>query len=407
MADDRTRTKTKTAGVYRRGETYCYQLRVPTGDGRTRQVWRSINPQTGQPFRTMGEAKAAREAERTDRTRGRFVDPTRLTVAEWLNEHWLPVVETKVIAGKLAPSSLDGSRLLVRAYLIPHLGHHRLQNLDGPKLDAFLGKLLREGARGGKPLAPKTVRNIASGLHSALEVAVKYKLLPLNPVKLTEIRLDPHRAERLRYWETEEAQTFLAHTAADRLQPLWTLLLGSGCRRGETLALRWSDVSGTGISVTKSLTAYAGKIREGQPKTRTGVRTITLDAHTLSVLDDWKARQSEERERVEAIEHDYNPDGYVFTDEAGRPLHPHTVSRTFDRAVASSGLPRIVLHDLRHTHATMLLKAKVPYEVVSKRLGHTDPGFTIRQYRHVTPSEQTEAASVVGDLLHGRHLRAV
>ena len=98
---------------------------------------------------------------------------------------------------------------------------------------------------------------------------------------------------------------------------------------------------------------------------------------------------------------DYQDQGLVFCKEDGTPIHPHTFSQAFERLVSGSDLPRIRLHDLRHTHATIAIKAGVPVKVISERLGHETPAFTLKQYAHVIPGMQAEAAAEIAQLVTG------
>lgn len=118
----------------------------------------------------------------------------------------------------------------------------------------------------------------------------------------------------------------------------------------------------------------------------------------MAVLREWRKRQLEERLLLGASREDH---GLVFARPEGTPLHPDFFSQSFERLVAKSGLPAIRLHDLRHTHATLLLKAGVPVKVVSKRLGHATPAFTMTVYQHVLPGMQAEAANTFGELIFG------
>ena len=92
--------------------------------------------------------------------------------------------------------------------------------------------------------------------------------------------------------------------------------------------------------------------------------------------------------------------GWVFTNADGQPLHPHSISQTFERIANRAGVPRIRLHDVRHTHGTLLIKAGVPVKVVSERLGHGNPAFTIDTYQHVLPGMQAEAARTFESLIN-------
>ena len=120
-------------------------------------------------------------------------------------------------------------------------------------------------------------------------------------------------------------------------------------------------------------------------KTETSRRTIDLDGHTVAML----------REQQRA------GDGFVFAKPDGSPIHPDLISQTFERAVAQLDVPRIRLHDLRHTHATILLQQNVHPKVVSERLGHSSIAFTMTVYQHVMPGMQAEAAATFGDAVFG------
>jgi integrase len=158
-------------------------------------------------------------------------------------------------------------------------------------------------------------------------------------------------------------------------------------RRGEFLGLRWNDVDihEQRLSVNRALISVGYELNESRGKTRTARRTIDLDERTVAIL--------------RAISTGRDHDDYVFCHDDGRPIHPHVVSDAFKKHVARSPLPRIRFHDLRHTHATLLLKAGVPIKVVSERLGHATPGFTMATYQHVRPGMQQEAARMFAAIL--------
>jgi len=121
-----------------------------------------------------------------------------------------------------------------------------------------------------------------------------------------------------------------------------------------------------------------------------------LDAGTVEAIRAHRKRQQQDRDEWGS---DYQDQGLVFCKEDGTPIHPHTFSQAFERLIASTSLPRIRLHDLRHTHATIAVKAGVPVKVISERLGHETPAFTLKQYAHVIPGMQAEAAEAVARLL--------
>ncbi len=136
----------------------------------------------------------------------------------------------------------------------------------------------------------------------------------------------------------------------------------------------------------------------GELKTAAGRRTITLDARTIEVLREHRRREVEERLAVGAgfVDH-----GLVFAGVDGAPIHPDTLSKAFDRLVAASGLPRLRLHDLRHTHATHLIARGVHSKRVSARLGHTSHSFTMDTYGHLMPDDEGDAAAAVAAMVDG------
>ena len=148
------------------------------------------------------------------------------------------------------------------------------------------------------------------------------------------------------------------------------------------------------ISVNRGLVSVGYELHESRGKTSNSRRAVDLDPTTVAVLSAWKAWQASERGAV-GIE----PTDWVFADVDGNPIHPHSISQAFERIVARSGVPKVRLHDVRHTHGTLLIKAGVPVKVVSERLGHANPVFTIDTYQHVLPGMQAEAARTFEKLI--------
>jgi integrase len=169
-------------------------------------------------------------------------------------------------------------------------------------------------------------------------------------------------------------------------------------RRGELLALRWRDIDfgSSTITIRQALAVVGWALQFADVKTRTARRTIDTSSRTVDALR--RRRETLEKAAAEADE-EFDPDGLVFARPDGKPIQPEYVTRTFDRLVAKHGLTRIRFHDIRHTHATLLLKAGVPVKVVSERLGHASPGFTLDVYQHVLPGMQAEAAQIFDGLL--------
>lgn len=163
----------------------------------------------------------------------------------------------------------------------------------------------------------------------------------------------------------------------------------TGMRRSELLGLRWSDLDLTSstVSINRGLVAIGYELHESRGKTDNSRRRIDLDPTTVTVMRGWRALQAAEYDAVGTED-----PGWVFADSEGHQIHPHTISQAFERLARRAGVPVIRLHDLRHTHGTLLIKDGVPVKVVSERLGHANIAFTIETYQHVLPGMQRDAA---------------
>jgi integrase len=193
-----------------------------------------------------------------------------------------------------------------------------------------------------------------------------------------------------------ELQTFLRAAAGDRHFPaLWVAAM-TGVRRSELLGLRWTDLDAgrARLSVNRGLVAVEYELHESRGKTDHSRRCIDLDNTTLSDIAGSRALQTAEYAAV-GVE---DP-GWMFTTASGKPVHPHAISQTFGRIVRHASVPVIRLHDLRHTHGTLLIAAGVPAKVVAEWLGHARFAFTVETYQHVLPGMQADAARVIEALV--------
>lgn len=254
---------------------------------------------------------------------GDSIDPAKMTVAKFLLERWLPVVE-----GNLAPTTQKEYLITVRAHIVPHIGHLRLDRVDATAIDRLYAKLRREGGRRGGPLAPKTVRNIHGVLSAAFGFALRKGLIVRNPVVLAETP-EAGRPETAPPWTRTELRTFIEHVEGDPLEALWWLIPFTGMRRSEALGLGWDDVDfdrGT-VAVTRTVVEAAqGPVRRRDTKTKRSRRPISLDDLTLGKLRDHRRRQLEERL---ALGDAYQDLGLVFCRADGSMLRPTWVSRRF------------------------------------------------------------------------------
>jgi integrase len=280
-----------------------------------------------------------------------------------------------------------------------------LTRLGPEDLDALYGRLLESGRRNnsgaGAGLSPASVRYVHRILRKALGDAVRKGTLIRNPASLAD---PPKRSTanvrqpEMHVWSASQLQTFLGSIADERFSPAFVLAAHTGMRRGEVAGLRWADVDLAGklIHIRQAATVVAYELRIDDVKTSNGRRTIDIDGDVVRALQAWRRKHAEERLLLGGA---YDDHDLVFARPDGTPTHPELLSRTFERLIARSGLPTIRLHDLRHTHASLLLKAGVPIKVVSERLGHATPSFTLDVYSWVLPGMQAEAAAVFSRLI--------
>lgn len=374
--------------VRKRGRTWSVVVDVGVKeDGARKQQWRG-----GFPTRREAERELTRIL-RTLQT-GEYVTPTNETLGDFLVREWLPSVRATV-----RPTTFRSYEMHVRMHIQARLGSTPLQRLTGAQINAFYADLAASGRhRGNAPLSPATVRRVHAVLHRALRDAVRWDRLPRNPADLA----DPPRqrassSREMTTWTPGEAERFLDHVADDRVFALWVFLLTTGVRRGEAAGLRWQDVDlDSGRAAIKQARVAVGyEVQVAAPKTGRSRRSVALDPDTVAILRAHRKVQMEERLFCGP---GWEETGLVFVQPDGSAIHPDRITKLFDRAVRESGLPRIRLHDIRHTHATLALQAGLHPKVVSDRLGHSSTTVTLDIYSHVIPALQEEAATTVASM---------
>jgi integrase len=351
--------------------------------GRERRCWHPAGTD-----RAEAEALAARLAAERD---GRNDEVRSLSLGAYLTGQWLPAKKLE-----LRTSTYRGYVNKTQRHILPALGRKRLRRLRPEHLERLYDSMLHP-TDGNRALAPKSVYEVHLIVRGALGDALRRGLVTRNVAlsahapRLRSIpRVEPHA------WTAAELQAFLRAAAGHRLFPALWLSAMTGVRRSELLGLRWADLDfdRARLSINRGLVASGYELHESRGKTDNSRRTIDLDATTLDVMAGWRAMQSAEHAAVGV-----DDPGWMFTNAAGEPVHPHAISQTFGRIVRRAAVPIIRLHDLRHTHGTLLIAAGVPAKVVSERLGHAHFAFTVETYQHLLPGMQTQAARTIEALI--------
>jgi integrase len=292
---------------------------------------------------------------------------------------WLETVQRL----HLAPSTYVSQEMIVRCHLRPAFGHRPLAQLTPAEIQDYV-------AAKARTLAPGTVRLHVSVLRHALNVAVEWGLVARNPAARVRLPKRPERATLVLGWA--EAARFLRVVAADRLAALYVVGLATGMRVGELLGLQWAavDLDAGVLRVERKLLRLRGQLVEDPPKTARGRRVIELVPWAADALRAHQARQAAELEQAGVWA---RPD-LVFTSPLGEPLWDRAVSsRWLPALLARAGLPRMTMHQLRHSLASLLLSDGADVAAVSALLGHSDPSITYRIYRHLLPHERGRAVS--------------
>jgi integrase len=330
---------------------------------------------------------AARSAmhEAQSRAESGTPEPTTMTVGQWLDQ-WLPTARSRMRRGSWA-----GVDLIARRHLRPRIGDVPMRRLTRAQVSALYASLAEDGSsiRGGG-LSPKSIRNVHMVLRSALQDAVRDDLIPRNPAQDAAVPSLAGRVE-MRTWTPQQVATFLRTAEPDRLYAMWRLAAMTGMRRGELIGLRWRnvDLDGAFVSVQEQLVRQGDRgVVFGEPKTAKGRRRVPIDAVTVAALRAHRAAQV-----VVGIE------DLAFDRGDGTPLDPDGVTDAFLALSRRADLPRIRLHDLRHTAATMMLRAGVHAKVVQERLGHATIGMTLDLYSHAVPAMAAEAADTIAALV--------
>lgn len=357
------------------------------------------DPETGRRrTRQVAVKGTKRDAEREltrilgEIERGGYVEPTRMTVGEWL-VLWL----SDYAPSKVSAKTLERYAEILHAHLRPALGAIRLRDLTPDQVQAFYNRSLASGRLDGQGgLSPQTVKHHHRLLSQALRRAKRSGHIDRNVCEL----VDPPTVERrdMAILDNAETSRLLRATEGRRIYMPILLALWTGMRRGEVLALKWRNVDLTRaeLRVVQSLEQTREGLRFKAPKSGRG-RVIALSASIVQALRKHEIEQKKERLRLGPI---YQDNGLVVAMEDGRPYRPHHITQTFRETARALGLA-VRFHDLRHTHLSQLLAAGVHPKIASERAGHASVAITLDIYSHAVPSLQEDAAQRFDEIMSG------
>ncbi|MCK5623472.1 MAG: site-specific integrase [Alphaproteobacteria bacterium] len=318
---------------------------------------------------------------------GVHVDPSMITVAEYL-ESWL----AEVAPQSVAPKALERYRGLARNQIKPHLGHIQLQKLRPADVAAWHQNLISAGI-----ISKGTIRHAHGVLRTALSHAAAVEIVERNVASI----ITPPRAEQTKVAILTDGQIadMLEKIEGLSLYPIVALAIGTGARRGEIAALRWSDIDldAATVRIERSLEQTASGLRVKDPKTKAGRRTVSLPKVTVEAIRVHRRQQLELRLAVGAGQ--IPDDAPVFGNLEGDWPSPFSISDRWRDAVKNRKLPKVTFHALRHSHASALIAAGLDIVSISTRLGHASPALTLGVYSHLFNNDDSKAADAIDNAL--------
>jgi integrase len=323
---------------------------------------------------------------------GTYVDPSKLTLSEFL-DRWETWAATQVSA-----KTLERYRELAAHHIRPHIGAARIQRLKTVNFAELYGKLQRPKPEGAG-LAPRTIGHVHRLLHRVFGHAVKWEVIANNPITAAE----PPRVQRteIEILSPDQINTVLRALRGRPLYPVALIGLATGARRGELVALRWSDIDlkGGKIRVERSLEQTNAGLAFKAPKTKAGRRTISIPQSVVAELRNYWREQQEQRLILGMGK--AGADDLVLARPDTGPWPPDSLTTAWSKAIVRLKLPKVTLHALRHTHVSQLIAAGLDVVSVSRRIGHSTPTVTLNVYAHLFGDTDERAAAAVQDALAG------
>lgn len=339
---------------------------------------------------TKKDAQQFLTAKTREKDLGIFVEPALMPLNEYLDK-WLE----EIAKPRLRESTLSSYESILQNYVKAKLGAKRLSEIQAYEVQKLYNDMKKQG------LSSRTIRYTHVVFSSAMKQAIKWKMINQNPCELCELpRLEK---TEMKYLSPEETTRFLSVAKDSKHFTVFLLIIESGMRPEEYLALQWKDIDfeQKALSVRRAIVwkRKGGGFNFTEPKTKKSRRSIPISSSVINALKSHRRKQLEEKLKLGAA---YKNFDLVFASEVGTPIQPkNLLDRHFRPLLKKAELPSIRLYDLRHTTATLLLSAGENPKVVSERLGHASIVLTLDTYSHVLPTMQESATNKLEKMMFG------
>lgn len=317
---------------------------------------------------------------------GTVVKPREMTLEEWLS-YWMK----NMYMPRAAETSVYGYINMIDRYIVPLLGKVKLQRLKPMHIQKFYMTLMEENN-----LSPNTVLKHHDLLNSALKAAVRQEYILKNPMEGVD------RPKKIKHeanvYTPEQLKILFRLVEGDRLETAVKLGAYLGLRREEICGLKWQDINfeKRTLRICRAMTQVGSEIVVKDTKTNASQRKLYMPDGLLTALQAEQKRQTENKKNFGEVWHDT---GYIIVWENGRPYRPNYVSELFTKLLKKNGLPKIVLHELRHTFASISNEAGVQEFNIGKALGHANVSTTKKIYTHLFDDKHTAAVDAVANLI--------
>ncbi|MED4399846.1 site-specific integrase [Metabacillus fastidiosus] len=359
--------------VRKRGNKWSYTVDI----GRD-PITNKRKQKTKSGFDTEKEAQKALTEVIYELNKGIWIEPQKTILKDFAID-WM-----KAHRHQLRDTTAERYDININNWIIPLIGHYKVQELKPAHVQKFLSQLLEK-------VSENTAHKIHTLSKTIMDHAISLEIISKNPFR--NITLTKGKKSEIETWSFDELEHFLNIVKKDNklYYSMFVVAAYTGLRKGEVMALTRDDIDWEKqhLKITKSVSVTKKGVQVGKLKTPSSYRNVTIDDFLISILKERVAKNNEMKLKLGS---EYQDGGFLFCHPDGKLFRPPSINKIMYRYIERSGVKKIRFHDLRHTHATLLLELGVNPKVVADRLGHSSVKITLDTYTHVSLNLQADVA---------------